>query len=316
MPGVARVVFMGTPEFAVPSLRALMAQQTVVGVVTQPDRPAGRGRQLAESPVKQAAQGAGLPLIQPDRLREPAAMARLAEWAPDVIVVAAFGQILRPAVLDLPPHGCLNVHASLLPRHRGAAPIAAAILAGDPVTGISLMRMDVGLDTGPVLAQRTAPIDPADTTLSLTERLARLGAQSLADCLPDYLSGRLPPQPQEDALATYAPQLKKEDGHLNFSRPAVHLERRVRACVPWPGAFALWPDPAGGAARPLRVLRAAALDEQVGTPGEVVLTARGPAVGCNPGALLLLEVQPPGRRAMPALDFARGARGLIGAVLG
>ena len=314
MPGVARIVFMGTPAFAVPSLQALLQVHTVVGVVTQPNQPAGRGRQVAEPAVKTAARAAGVPVMQPRRLREPEAMGQLRAWAPDLIVVAAFGQLLRPELLDLPPHGCLNVHGSLLPRHRGAAPVAAAILAGDAETGITLMRMDPGLDTGPMLAKVATPILADDTTATLTTRLAELGAQLLAARLDAYLAGRLPAAPQDEALATYAPQLKKEDGRLDFARPAAELERRVRAMQPWPGAFALWPE-AGTDDRPLRVLRAAVLSDQVGAPGTVVGTPRGPAVAAAEGSLLLLEVQPPGKRPMPAADFARGARGFLGATL-
>ncbi len=312
---VARVVFMGTPAFAVPSLQALAQDHTVAGVVTQPDRPAGRGRQVAASPVKQFAQAAGLPVIQPARLREAEAMAQVAAWAPEVIVVAAFGQILRPEVLNLPAHGCVNVHASLLPRHRGAAPIAAAILAGDEETGITLMQMDRGLDTGPILAQHTVEIEPNDTAQSLAERLAPVGAQLLRDKLPGYLAGQIRPRAQDDSQATYAPQLKKEDGHLDFSRPAAELARRVRAFAPWPGAFAWWPQPDGAEARPLKLLRVAVREQGLGEAGEVAATADGPAIACSPGALLLLEVQPPGKRPMTGSEFARGARNFLGARL-
>jgi methionyl-tRNA formyltransferase len=203
----------------------------------------------------------------------------------------------------------LNVHASLLPRHRGAAPIPAAILAGDREAGVTLMRIDVGLDTGPLLAQRAEPIRPDDTTPSLVERLARLGAALLAEVLPDYLAGKLTAEPQDNALATYAPQLKKADGHLDFSQPAVELERRVRAFNPWPGAFALWQD------QSLRILRASVTANVGGEPGLVTKTDRGPAIACGSGGLLLLEVQPAGKKPMPAADFARGARDFIGARL-
>jgi methionyl-tRNA formyltransferase len=314
MRAVARIVFMGTPAFAVPSLAALLAQHTLVGVVTQPDRPAGRGRQVVEPPVKQAARAAGVPVIQPQRLRELEALAQLTAWSPDLIVVAAFGQILRPAVLDLPPHGCLNVHASLLPRHRGAAPVAAAILAGDAETGVTLMRMDPGLDTGPMLARAALAVRLDDTTETLTGRLAELGAELLSAQLPAYLAGHLTALPQDDSLATYAPQLKKEDGRLDFTRPAWELERRVRAMQPWPGAYAPWPAP-GAEARVLKILRAVAIGETLGPPGTVVVTPGGPAVAAVEGALLLLEVQPPGRRPMPATDFARGARDFAGSRL-
>ena len=312
---MVRIVFMGTPDFAVATLRALAQAHTIAGVVTQPDRPSGRGRVPQASAVKQFALGAGLPVIQPQRLREPQALAQLQAWTPELIVVAAFGQILRPAVLDLPPHGCLNVHASLLPRHRGAAPITAAILAGDAETGITIMRMDPGLDTGPILAQSSMPVHPDDTTESLSQRLAPLGASLLLQVIPDYLAGQLQPVPQDNALVTYAPQLKKEDGRLDFTRPAVDLERRVRALTPWPGAFAPWPDPAGGPPRALKILRAAVLDQRLGEAGQVVATPLGPAVGCDAGALLLLEVQAPGKRPIPAADFALGARNFIGSRL-
>ena len=308
---VTNIVFMGTPAFAVPTLQALTERYPIVGVVTQPNRPAGRGKHLVESPVKQFARRAGLPIIQPQtlRAREPDALAQLAAWSPDLIVVVAFGQILKPAVLDLPPQGCVNVHASLLPRHRGAAPIPAALLAGDAETGVTIMRMDVGLDTGPVLAQRVEPIQPDDTTRTLTDRLARMGAELLIEILPDYLAGKLTPQPQDGSRATYAPQLKKGDGHLDFTHPAAELERRVRAFTPWPGAFALWQG------QPVKILRAAVADQVPGLPGQVAAHDRGPVIICGSGGLLLLEVQPPGKRPMPAADFARGVRHFIGATL-
>ena len=307
---VARVVFMGTPEFAVPTLRALAQAHTVIGVVTQPDRPAGRGRPMVASPVKEFAQQAGLPVIQPRKLREPDAMAQLRAWAPDLIVVAAFGQILKPAVLGLPPSGCLNVHASLLPRYRGASPIAAAILAGDAETGVTLMQMDEGLDTGPTLAQRAEPIRPDDTTPTLAARLAELGASLLIEILPQYLAGQITPRPQDSALATYAPQLKKEDGHLDFTRPAVELERQVRAFTPWPGAFALWGK------QPLKILRVAVVAGGFqGQAGLIMPSEHGPTVACGEGALALLQIQPPGKKPMAGADFMRGARGFVGAKL-
>jgi methionyl-tRNA formyltransferase len=312
---VARIVFMGTPEFAVPSLLALLRAHAVVGVVSQPDRPAGRGRQLLAPPVKAAALAAGVPVIQPRRLSEPAALQQLRAWSPDLIVVTAFGQILKPAVLDLPPVGCLNVHASLLPRHRGAAPIAAAILAGDAETGITLMRMDPGLDTGPILTQTTEPITPGDTAGSLAARLSELGADLLITTLPRYLSGDIAATPQDNSQATYAPQLKKHDGRLDFARPSVELARRVRAFNPWPGAFAVMAASPDAASTTLKVLRAEAVEPAAGLVGEVIETPQGPTVVCGRGALLLLEVQPPGKRPMPAADFARGARGFVGSQL-
>lgn len=301
------IVFMGTPSFAVPTLRALAQTYPVVGVVTQPDRPTGRGQQVGMSPVKQLALQLNLPLLQPQKLH--AAQAQLTAWKPDLIVVAAFGQILRPALLDLPPYGCVNIHGSLLPRHRGAAPILASILSGDAEAGVTIMQMAPGVDTGPMLSARSEPIRPDDTTATLAARLAEIGAALLMETLPAYLAGTLMPQPQDEALATLAPQLEKEDGHLDFLRPAVELERQVRAVTPWPGAFALWQG------QPLKILRAAPGGEAAGAPGLVIESAEGPLVVCQPGALRLLEVQAAGKRPMPAADFARGARGFVGAQL-
>src|SRR5215212_8244917 len=234
---MTKLVFMGSPNFALPSLQALNQQYEVVGVVTQPDRASGRGRALKAPPVKLLAQELGFPVIQPEKLRQPEAMEQLRAWNPDLIVVAAFGQILRKDVLDLPPFGCINVHASLLPRWRGAAPINAAILHGDEETGITIMKMDVGLDTGPILSQRSTPLTREDTAGSVIEKLSRLGADLLIVTLPDYLTGKIEPVPQPEEGMTYAPMLKKEEGQLDFTRPAEELERSVRAFNPWPGAF-------------------------------------------------------------------------------
>jgi methionyl-tRNA formyltransferase len=302
MSSIPRVVFMGSPDFAIPSLDALAKAYPVVGVVTQPDRPAGRGGTLLPPPVKAAAQALGIPTIQPGRLRQPEAMEQLRSWSPDLIVVAAFGQILKPEVLDLPPHGCINVHGSLLPRWRGAAPIQAAILAGDNETGITIMKMDPGVDTGPTLSQRAIPILADDTAGSLFARLAPVGAELLLETLPRYLSGELIPQPQPAEGATYAPMLKKEDGLLDFNAPSEALERRVRAMDPWPGAFMLW----RGA--PLKVLRAhLGHDQGPGAGNRLVIDGR-PAIGTGDGVLVLEEVQPAGKRPMPGKAFLAGAR--------
>lgn len=297
---------MGTPQFAVPSLVALCAEHEVAGVVTQPDRPAGRGRSLALSPVKETALARGIPVHQPRSLRTQEGIEPVAAWRPDVIVVAAFGQILPPAVLDLPPHGCLNVHASLLPRYRGAAPIPAAILAGDATTGVTLMRMDVGMDTGPLLAQAEMPIGPEDTTGTLTSALAELGARLLAEMLPGWLAGTLAEQPQDPEWATYCRPLKKEDGLLDWGRPAVALDRQVRACHPWPGAHTLWRG------QVLKVLRARPKPAWagVGEPGRVVLLPGSLGVVTGQGLLELVEVQPAGKRPMGSGEFARGQRGV------
>src|SRR5579883_1685780 len=244
-----RVLFMGTPNFAVPSLRAL-AEHTalgqpcsagldIVGVVTRPDKTAGRGRQMVYSPVKEYALQQGLAVYQPGSLRKPEAQALLTSLHPDVISVAAFGQILPPEVLRLPPHGCLNVHASLLPRHRGASPISAAILAGDEETGVTIMQMDPGLDTGPMLRARALPIERSDTTGTLTEKLSQVGAELLIEVLPAWIAGTLQATPQDDAAATYAPMLEKEAGRIDWRKPAEQLWREVRAYNPWPISTAL-----------------------------------------------------------------------------
>jgi methionyl-tRNA formyltransferase len=309
---MARVVFMGTPQFAVPTLQALDEHHEVVGVVTQPDRRAGRGRRLVESPVKRMALARGLAIVQPRTLRDTEVVARLAGWRPEVAVVAAFGQILPKAVLDLPPYGCINVHASLLPRYRGAAPIAAAILNGDAVTGITIMRMDVGLDTGPVLAQAECAIAPDDTTGSLTDKLAELGAKLLVETMDGWIEGTIQPQPQDEAQATYCRQLAKQDGLLDWSQPAVYLDRQVRACDPWPGAYTVWQG------HRLKVLRATPQPDWrgEGQPGQVREMGEGIGVITGEGALELLEVQLAGKKAMSAGQFACGQRGLVDGVFG
>ncbi len=313
---MTRVVFMGTPDFAVPSLQALFAGAPfdVVGVVTAPDRPAGRGRKLRPSPVKQAAQDAGMPVFQPKSLRSESAVERLAAWAPDVIVVAAFGQILRPNVLELPPAGCVNVHASLLPRWRGAAPIHAAIRAGDDVSGVTIMQMDPGMDTGPIIGQREVRLEPRETAATLHDKLARLGAAALVELLPGYLRGETIPQPQPDnpELVTLAPMLKKSDGEIDWTQTAVAIDRLVRAYDPWPGTFTTW------CSQTLKVLKARpeGITDMV-RPGLVVETrSGGAAVGTGKGFLVLRQVQLAGRQAMDIPDFLNGQPDFIGSVLG
>ncbi|MCC6178944.1 MAG: methionyl-tRNA formyltransferase [Chloroflexi bacterium] len=236
-----RVVFMGTPTFAVPSLEGLLALgEDVVLVLSQPDRPAGRGRQPTPPPIAAFARERGLPLFQPPSLKPPEAFARVREARPDVIVVAAYGLILRREVLDVPPLGCLNVHASLLPRHRGAAPIPAAILAGDAEAGVCIMRMEAGLDTGPILACERTPILPSDDTLTLTDRLARLGRDLLVQTLPRWAAGEIAAEPQDDSRATYAPKIERAQARIDWSAPAVEIWRQVRAYRGWPDAFTSW----------------------------------------------------------------------------
>jgi methionyl-tRNA formyltransferase len=312
MTGVARVIFMGTPEFAVPCLQTLIETQQVVGVVTQPDKPAGRGNRLRPSPVKVLAGAAGLPVYQPKSLRREEAAEPLREWQPDVIIVAAFGQILRPHVLYLSPHGSINVHASLLPRWRGASPIQHAILAGDTESGVTLMRMDEGLDTGPMLVQEALPIGPRETSATLHDRLSILGADMLRRRLDAILAGRIQPVPQPDAGFTYAPMIAKEAGEIDWSRDIGYLDRLVRAMTPWPGAYTWWNG------QPFKIVRAKPVtgDLPDGSLAEVVRAAEGLAVLAVGGGLVLEEVQPPGKRAMPAEDFARGHPDWVGSVLG
>jgi methionyl-tRNA formyltransferase len=308
---MARVVFMGTPQFAVPTLRALDEHHEVVGVVTQPDGRAGRGRKAVVSPVKQVAVELKLALFQPRTFSGPEVVAHLAEWRPEAIVVAAFGQLLPGPVLELPPYGSINVHASLLPRYRGAAPIAAAILDGEAVTGITIMRMDEGLDTGPILAQAECPIASEETTASLTAKLAELGAPLLVETLDGWLGGTIEAQPQDDAAATYCSQLEKKDGLLDWGRPAVYLDRQVRACDPWPGAYTTWRG------QRLKVLRAKPRPgwEGEGRQGQVQEMGEGIGVITGQGALELVEVQLAGKNPMSAGLFARGQRDLVGGLL-
>lgn len=298
-----KVVYMGSPDFALPGLQALVDHSyNVVGVVTQPDRASGRGRELKPPPVKSLALELTLPIIQPEKLREPDAMQQLRDWAPDLIVVAAFGQILKKDVLDLPQHGCINIHASLLPRWRGAAPINAAILAGDEETGVTIMRMDVGLDTGPILAKKSIRLTADDTAGSVFQTLSTLGADLLIETLPEYLAGKITPQPQNDDDATYAHMLHKEDGLLDFTHHADELERRVRAMNPWPGAWFEWDG------NMLKVLRAS-VSEVRGSGPETRLKVDGrPGVMCADKVLILDEVQPAGKKPMAGKSFLAGAR--------
>jgi len=298
---MTRIVFMGSPDFALSTLRGVAGAYEVVGVVTQPDRASGRGRELKPPPVKVLAQELNIPIIQPEKLKQPEAMEQLRAWAPDLIVVAAFGQILRKDVLELPRYGCINVHASLLPRWRGAAPINAAILAGDEETGVTIMQMDVGLDTGPMLAKASIRLKPDDTAGSVFQALSTLGADLLLETLPDYLSGKLTPTPQPEAGATYAPMMKKEDGVLDFNSDVNELERRVRAFNPWPGTFM---DFNG---MMLKVHRThVAVGEA--SAAQRLIVENQPAVGARGGLLVLDEVQPAGKKSMSGKSFLSGAR--------
>lgn len=302
-----KVLFMGSPEFAIPSLDALSEEHDIdiVGVFTQPDRPAGRGRKLRSSPVKLRSNELGLSIYQPSSLKSLEIVSTIQALNPDLIVVAAYGRILPPSVLELPKFGSINVHASLLPRWRGAAPIQAAIRAGDPESGVTIMKMDPGLDTGPILSQRQLEIFSSDTGGELSERLAILGATLLMETIPEYLSGELRPKNQDEKMATYAPLLKKSDGRLDFLRSAIELERQVRAYEPWPTSFFEW------RARRICIHRADALTDDTLSPGTVGMIDNSPAIGANPGILLLQIVQPAGKKEMLAEDFLRGAAGFL-----
>jgi methionyl-tRNA formyltransferase len=295
-----RLVFAGTPEFAVPSLRAAAAHGELVGVYTQPDRPAGRGRTLTASPVKQAAQALGIPVLQPETLRDVDAQQSLRALAPDLLIVVAYGLILPKAVLAIPRYGCWNVHASLLPRWRGAAPIQRAIEAGDRETGVCLMQMARGLDTGPVLLQRSTPITDSDTAGSLHDRLAELGAQVLGDGLTALRAGLLPQATaQPEAGVTYAHKLDKAEARLDWSQPATVLARKVRAFNPWPIAEV---ELVGERAR---IHAAVALSDAISAaPGSVVQAGReGIDVACGQGVLRLLTVQRDGGKALAAREY-------------
>jgi methionyl-tRNA formyltransferase len=304
-----RVAFMGTPEFAVPSLRGLLEKHDVALVISRPDRPAGRGMSLRRSPVAAAAEAAGVPLELPDRVRRPEVVERVRQARPDVLVVAAFGQILPIELLEVAPQGGLNVHASLLPRWRGASPIAAAILAGDQETGVSIMRMEAGLDTGPVLLQRRTAIGPAESAAELTERLGRLGADALLEALGAIERGDAEFTPQSQSGVTIAPMVRKQNGDLDWSRPAAEIERSVRAFDPWPGVRV----PLAG--EPVRLLRAHALPawatggDSEARPGDILEVDRdGIVVQAGDGPVRVEELQAPGKRSMAASEYARGRR--------
>src|SRR5579871_956502 len=298
-----QIVFFGTAEFAVPSLEALLeAGHTVQAVVTQPDRPQGRGLQQVASPVKKAAQMHGLPILQPRRVRAESFLAEMRALAPDVLALAAFGQIVPQALLDLPPLGPINVHGSLLPKYRGAAPIQRAIMAGETETGVTTMWMDATLDTGDILLAAPLPILPDDTTGTLIPKMAALGADLLLDTLEGLAKGMLPRRPQDDSRATYAPPIRPEDGLIRWEEPADAIRNRIRGVSPKPGAFTAIKG------RRVKVWQVERVTEgfEAGTPGTVLALARSPAgvvVAAGEGTTLrLLEVQPDNGRRMPAAD--------------
>jgi methionyl-tRNA formyltransferase len=323
-----RIIFMGTAELSCASLQALTGnpQFQIAAVVTQPDRPKGRDLKPQPSPVKSLALRLGLPVLQPERARDEQFIAELRELKPDLIVVVAYGQILPPPILDLPRHGCLNVHTSLLPKYRGAAPIQWAIANGDTETGVTIMKMDVGLDTGPIVSQRRTPIHPEDDSATLHDRLAQLGAELLVQTIPDYVAGKIQPVPQPAAGASYAAKIKKEDGRIDWNQPAQTIWNRLRAFTPWPGAFTflkaepkpllikIWKaevvEKSGGAACRADLSRRSetkAEAPQERRPGEILSADKtGIVVGCGEHALRIFELQREGGKRLTAEQFLAG----------
>ncbi|MBX5448601.1 methionyl-tRNA formyltransferase [Thermogemmatispora sp.] len=323
-----RLIYMGTPQFAVPPLEALIRGARpgavlpegyeIVAVITRTDKPAGRGHQVAFSPVKQVALAHGLRVWQPGSLKRPETIEALAAFGADLYIVTAFGQILPQAVLDQPRYGTLNIHASLLPKYRGVSPISEAILQGESETGVTIMLLDAGIDTGPILHQRRLPIAPDDTTETLSAKLADLGATALLETLPRWIAGEITPQPQDESQASYTRMLRKEDGQIDWQRSAVWLARMVRAYTPWPGSYTFWRG------KLLKILTATAMTGQAlptGLPPGTVkrFTVAGDellAVACGEGWLLVSRLQLEGRKAVSAAEFLRGYPQIVDSVLG
>jgi methionyl-tRNA formyltransferase len=302
-----RIVFMGTPPLAATVLEALLEGKAceVVAVITQPDQPKGRDLKLQPSAVKELALKRNLPVLQPERARDEAFITQVRELTPDIIVVAAYGQILPQSLLGIPRFGCLNVHTSLLPKYRGAAPIQWAIINGDAETGVTIMKMDAGLDTGAIVSEERTAILADDDSQTLHDRLARIGGALLARTIPDYVAGKIVPCPQPAEGATYARKIKKEDGRLDWSQPALALWNRVRGLTPWPGTFTSFQD--AGAPGLIKIWRAEHLEAVSGAPGEILSANRdGIVVGCGVGALRILELQREGGKRLSAQQFIAG----------
>jgi methionyl-tRNA formyltransferase len=302
-----RIVFMGTPPLAATVLESLLGREQfdVVTAVTQPDQPKGRELKLQPSAVKELASKRDLPVLQPERARDPQFIDAVRQLAPDLIVVAAYGQILPQALLDVPKFGCLNVHTSLLPKYRGAAPIQWAVLNGDAETGVTIMKMDAGLDTGDIVSEARTAITDSDTALTLHDRLAQIGGALLVRTIPDYVTGTLRPRPQPAEGASYARKIKKEDGRLDWSQPARVLWNRVRGLTPWPGTYTLLQRPP--APMLLKILRAGPVEDRSGAPGEILAASGdGILVACGEGALRILELQREGGKRLNSQPFLAG----------
>ena len=305
-----RIIFMGTPEFACPTLQTLLDRtENVVAVFTQPDRPKGRGQKLQPPPVKELALRHGIPVHQPPKVRTPEVIEQIRALQPDLIVVIAFGQILPKALLEIPPQGCVNVHASLLPRYRGAAPLNWCIVNGETETGVTTMLMDVGLDTGPMLLKKTTPIAPDEDIQSLHDRMSQLGAELLGETLDGLKTGRIVPEAQDDSQSCYAPLLKKEHGLIDWQKPAVPIHNQIRGLSAWPGAV----TSLGGA--PLKLYRSS-IGQGAGTPGTIIATGKnGIEVACGHGSLIIHELQAAGSKKMDAASFLAGHPLALGTLL-
>jgi len=302
MPGL-RILFMGTPQFACPTLQMLIERgENVIAVVTQPDRPKGRGQQMQFPPVKELALSHGIPVIQPVKVRLPEAVEEIRILNPDLIIVVAFGQILPKVLLDIPSYGCINIHASLLPRYRGAAPLNWCIINGERETGITTMLMDVGLDTGDMLLKRTTAITPEDDASSLHDRLSLLGAATMAETLDLLLAGKLHPEKQDDSLSCYAPLLKKELGEINWNAPTISIINLVRGITPWPGAYTKF----DGKTVKIHKVRAGS---GRGTPGEILSAGKaGIEAASGDGSIVIEELQLEGKKRLPAAEFLAGCK--------
>lgn len=308
---MSTIIFMGTPDFSVPTLAALIEHHDVIGVITQPDRPAGRGGEIKQSPIKQLALKHDIPVFQPKSLRKQAAIEALKEWqsaVPDFYIVAAFGQILPQEVLDIPKYYSINVHASLLPRWRGAAPIHAAIRAGDAETGVTIMQMDAGLDTGPMLTKHAVEIAPDETGQSLHDKLAVIGGELLIETLPSVISGEIRPQQQDESLITYAAQINKTDGLINWAEDAASIERTVRAFTPWPSTYTFWND------KQLKIHKGQVTEGQAES-GKVVEHNGQIAIGTGEDLFVLEEVQLQGKKRVDIQSFVNGYQDFVGSAL-
>lgn len=310
-----RTVFMGTPAFALPGLAALIADKDfeIVGIFTQPDRPVGRKYKLTPPPVKELALASGLAIFQPEKIKTE--IETIKQLSPDIIVVIAYGQIIPQAILDIPVHGGINVHASLLPLYRGAACLNAPILNGDTETGITIMKMEAGLDTGPIFRQAKIVLDEKETLSSLHDRLAQLGAALLPGTLKDIIRGKIEPKDQDNSLASYVPTINKNDGHINWSKDAKTIERMARAYNPWPGTYSILEK--DSSSRTLKILEFSPLilKENSRRPGEIFRHNKGLAVQCGQDSLVILKLQIAGGRLLKAEDFLSGNTDLIGKVL-